>query len=235
MSLKPDTLAIAMIACSRPELDIQEAVRQVRNGGFGETLHLFCEPGMAELEPLQDVAIHRNASRLGVLGNWHNSLRWLVDHTDADYLMICEDDVAYCRGARSTWAAAVEIADRVGFWSLYTPVRDRCLVGHTLGWTASNRGRDTWGTQALCFPRRSAEVLLQYQPLYDEDQLRGPTDAIVAQCFVDARIPCYYHNPSLADHIGRVSSIGHNWQDEHVGLNFDPDYFPADSSPSSLP
>ena len=54
--------------------------------------------------------------------------------------------------------------------------------------------------------------------------MRGSTDAIVAQCFVEARIPCYYHNPSLADHLGRVSSIGHNWYEDHVGFEFDPEF-----------
>ena len=152
---------------------------------------------------------------------------WLMEQTSAEYLMVCEDDVSYCRGARLAWASAIADFDRVGFWSLYTPRRDQGLVGHQQGWAASNRGRDTWGTQAMCFPRSSAEILLEYRPLYEEDQLRGATDAIVAQCFVDVGIPCYYHNPSLADHIGRISSIGHNWQDEHVGLNFDRDFEPA--------
>jgi hypothetical protein len=79
----------------------------------------------------------------------------------------------------------------------------------------------------MCFPRSSAAILLAYKPLYEEDQLRGPTDAIVAQCFVEAGIPCYYHNPSLANHIGRASSVGHNWDDAHVGLNFDRDFQPT--------
>ncbi|MBI1349376.1 hypothetical protein GC163_24175 [bacterium] len=119
------------------------------------------------------------------------------------------------------------LAEPVGFWSLYTPRRDRPLVGHQPGWVAANRGRDAWGTQMMCFPRASAELLLSYRPLYEENQLRGPTDAIVAQCFRDAGYPCYYHNPSLVDHLGKVSAMGNNWQTEHVGLDFDQDYAPS--------
>jgi hypothetical protein len=114
--------------------------------------------------------------------------------------------------------------DKLGFWSMYTPRRDRDLVARQKGWVLSNRGRDAWGTQAMCFPRCSAEILLEYHPLYAEDQLRGATDAIVAQCFLEAGLPCYYHNPSLSDHLGRTSSVGHNWYDEHVGLDFDPEF-----------
>jgi hypothetical protein len=112
------------------------------------------------------------------------------------------------------------------FWSLYTPVRDQPLVEHQQGWVQANRGRDAWGTQSMCFSRRSAHRLLDYRPLCGENQLRGATDAVVAQCFVDAGIPCYYHNPSLTDHLGRISSIGNNWHDNHVGFHFDPEYQP---------
>jgi hypothetical protein len=76
-------------------------------------------------------------------------LRWLAEHTAADYLMVCEDDVAYCRAARAAWEQSLRQLDSVGFWSLYTPRRDQELVGQKSGWVASNRGRDTWGTQCL--------------------------------------------------------------------------------------
>jgi predicted O-methyltransferase YrrM len=219
-------LALGMITCHRPGIDAHEAIEQLRWGGFDEPVHLFCEPGTPELRPLPEVVVHRNSTRLGVLGNWRHCLAWLVDHTSAEYLMVCEDDVAYARGACRAWHRALDASGRVGFWSLYTPRRDRPLVGHQAGWVASNRGRNSWGTQGMCFPRSSAQLLLEYAPLRTEDQFRGPTDAIVAQCFLEADLPCYYHNPSLADHLGRVSSIGHNWYDEHVGLDFDRNYEP---------
>ena len=217
-------LAIGMITCHRPNIDVHATIEQLRHGGFDEELHLFCEPGTPVIRPLSGVVVHGNASRLGCIGNWTHCLAWLLEHTSAEYLMVSEDDVAYCRGARDAWERGRNQYDRVGFWSLYTPKRDQGLVGHTHGWVASNRGRDTWGTQAMCLPKSSAELLLEYKPLYQENQMRGPTDAVVAQCFVEAGIPCYYHNPSLVNHLGRISSIGNNWYNEHVGLNFDQDF-----------
>ena len=228
--MHPPNLAIGMIACHRPNHDVHEAIAQLRIGGFNGLVHLFCEPGMPELRPMARVVVHRNPVQRGVIGNWSHCLRWLVDHTSADFLMVCEDDVEYCRGARTAWENSACELKLVGFWSLYTPHRDRELVGHAPGWVASNRGRDTWGTQCMCFPRSSAEIVLIYGPLNHEDQMRGPTDAIVAQCFVEAGIPCFYHNPSLANHLGKVSSVGHNWYDEHVGFKFDVNYFPADTA-----
>jgi len=228
-------LAIAMITCDRPNINVHRAIEELRWGGFDELLHLFCEPGTPAIRPLAGVAVHRNETRRGVLGNWKHALHWLIEHTTADFLMICEDDVAYCQGARAAWEASLNPCGQVGFWSLYTPARDRCLVSSKKGWVASNRGRDAWGTQAMCFPRASAELLLEYRPLHEEDQLRGATDAIVCQCFVDAGLPCFYHNPSLADHLGRVSSVGHNWYDEHVGLDFDRDFQPGVEAGADCP
>jgi hypothetical protein len=215
-----------MIAAPRQGIDVHEAIDQLRRGGFDELLHLFCEPGMRRVRPLPRVVVHRNPTRRGMVGNWRYCLEWLVEHTTADILMVCEDDVRFCRGARAAWEAVADPSAKVGFWSLYTPVRDRPLVGERPGWSVSNRGRDAWGTQAICLPRASAEILLKNEPFRTEDQLRGPTDALVADCFLKAALPCFYHNPSLVDHIGRISSVGHNWYDEHVGLDFDPEFQP---------
>jgi hypothetical protein len=216
-----------MIAAPRAGIDVHEAVDQLRRGGFREVLHLFCEPGMGHIRPLPRVVVHRNPIRRGMVGNWRRCLEWLVEHTSAEFLMVCEDDVRFCRGARAAWEAVVDPSAEVGFWSLYTPARDRPLVGDTPGWSMSNRGRDAWGTQAMCLPRASAQILLHDEPFRTEDQLRGPTDALVADCFLKVGLACFYHNPSLVDHIGRVSSVGHNWYAEHVGLNFDPQFQPT--------
>lgn len=229
------TLAVGMITCSRADHDVHAAIERLRGGGFDDLLHLFCEPGTPEVRPSPSLVVHNNESRYGVLGNWRHCLTWLYEHSSADYLMVSEDDVAYCRGARAAWEEARYRSDRVGFWSLYTAKRYQSLMGGEQGWMSLNLGRETWGTQAMCFPRSSAQILLDYRPLHEDDQLRGPTDAIVADCFLEAGLPCYYHNPSLTDHLGHISSIGHNWNDLHVGLNFDADFQPGSSIPSGPP
>lgn len=222
----PPSLAIGIITCARQKIDVHDTIAQLRSAGFEEEIHLFCEPGTPSIQELPGLVVHQNEVRLGCVGNWAHCLRWLLNNTEAEFLMVSEDDVAYCRGARRALERGMDQLVRVGFWSLYTPVRDEGLVGHTAGWVAANRGRDAWGTQSMCLPRSSAEILLQYKPLYEENQFRGATDAVVAKCFVDANIPCYYHNPSLCDHLGRISSIGNNWHYNHVGFRFDPDFAP---------
>jgi hypothetical protein len=197
-------LSIGMITCDRPGLDVGSAMERLRFGGFSELVHVFCEPGTPEIPATREVVIHRNETRLGCIGNWKHCLGWLLEHSAADYVLVCEDDVEFCRGAREAWERSLGQFRTVGYWSFYTPRRDENLVSARHGWVVSNRGRDAWGTQAMCFPRSSGELLPRYRPLHAEDQLRGPTDAIVAKCFLNAGLPCYYHNPSLADHLGRV-------------------------------
>ena len=236
MELRYENLAIGLITCRRTNVDVHDTVAQLRRAGFPELLHMFCEPGTPPIRHLPRLVVHQNDRKLGCVGNWAHCLRWLWNHTSAEYILICEDDIAFCQGARAALNIGLHSFDRVGFWSLYTPQRDEGLVGHQYGWVAANRGRDAWGTQAMCFPRSSAQVVLDYAPLHNEDQLRGPTDAIVAQCFVEARLPCYYHNPSLTDHLGRISAIGNNWHDNHVGLDFDPEFQPViESNAASAP
>ncbi len=199
-------------------------------------LHLFCEPSTPPVRPMPQVVVHRNPVQRGCIGNWAFCLRWLVEHSPASHFLICEDDVSYCRGARLGLERALQEYEDFGFVSLYTPKRHSQWMANMHGWVELTHGYDIWGTQAMCFTRKSAERLLCYERLQTDDQLRGPTDYIVMECFQGVK-PCYYHRPSLADHVGKISTIQHNWYDDHTGLEFDPSFCPASATqpPSDLP
>ena len=84
-------LAIAMIATARPELPLERAIDNLRHGGFDETLHVFAEPGLSR-PPRAALCWHPNPTRLGVVANWSQALRWLVSNTAAPNLLLVEDD-----------------------------------------------------------------------------------------------------------------------------------------------
>src|SRR4051812_45867730 len=96
-------LSIGMITCDRPGIDVHEAILRLRDGGFRQLVHLFCEPGTPAIRPLPNVVVHRNSVKRGVLGNWAHCLEWLVDHTSNEYLLVCEDDVQFAKGAHLAW------------------------------------------------------------------------------------------------------------------------------------
>ena len=219
-----DVIAVGMITCPRPGIRLSESIERLVRGGFGQKVNVFCEPGEVEDNLGPAVSIHRNDSRLGVLGNWIHCLTWLYENTDAEFLLVCEDDVDLARGAHHALTLGMRQYDQCGFFSLFTPFRNASILGSRHGWVPCTSEADIWGSLALCFPRSSARMLLEYVPLYAEDPLRGATDLIVAQCFVDAQLPRLYHSPSLANHLGRISTVGHKWVDDNIGLAFDREY-----------
>lgn len=223
-------IALGMITTPRPGLDVHDSIDHLRRGGFVGPIHLFCEPTTPPLRPMDQVVVHRNPVQRGCVGNWALCLQWLIDHTSATHFLICEDDVRYCQGAATALNQAINQFPVFGFISLYTPKYNSQWMGDSLGWIKLDRARDIWGTQAMCFTRRSALQVLGCKRLRTDDQFRGSTDYIVMEC-VQGAGPCFYHRPSLADHIGKTSSIQHNWYDEHTGFEFDPAFTPVDHNP----
>lgn len=224
--MQESVLTVGVITTPRNDTTVSLTLSELRRGGFDELVHVFCEPGTISDAPIASVEFHLNAERLGALGNWAHCLHWLYGNTKTDYLMICEDDVAYCRGAKQALLDGLKTFNRFGFLSLYTPKRDAPHSGPSGNWFQANHGRKAWGTQAMCLSRESALLLLEFPRLHNENQISGPTDSILSECFLLKGIPCYYHRPSLADHLGRKSTIGHEWYESHTGLDFDPTYTP---------
>jgi len=212
--------ALGMITAPRYGLNVNESIAEFRRGGFSEPLHIFCEPGTERIAITDQVVVHRNATIQGVVGNWTQCLRWLHANTSSSYLIVAEDDVIYCPSARRTLQHGIERISLFGYLSAYNPRRNEPLMLGRKGWVELNRGRDSWGTLCMCFSRDSAWQLIESGALDAEEQLRGPTDYAVADFFLRTGIPCFYHNPSLADHIGRISTVGHNWYNECLGLDF---------------
>ena len=156
--LKTPLLAIGMITCHRPGIDVHEAIPAVAARGFHELVHLFCEPGTLAIGPMPKMVVHRNAVQRGILGNWAYCLNWLVEHTSAEYVMVCEDDVLYAKGGGAPPGNAISIASNQPATGRST----RC--GGMRSWREIKKAgchetavRDTWGTLSMCFPRSSAK------------------------------------------------------------------------------
>lgn len=219
-------LAIAMIATARRELPLERAIDNLRHGGFDEMLHVFAEPG---LSPPRRAALcwHSNPVPLGPVANWSQALRWLVNETTAPNLLLVEDDGDYCRGARDLLVGEIARTPDYGLVSLYLAARFAHRHAGASGWRSHAYDERTFGTVAVCFRRGGGVEDFLASPELAERLAVAPEtashDELLFRYFRQHGHACRTHRPSLADHIGFASTIGHQDGSHRRGLDFDRD------------
>ena len=215
-----------MIATPRPEPPLERAIDNLRHGGFDETLHVFAEPGLSQPRRAA-LCWHPNPTRLGVVANWSLALRWLVEKTTEPNLLLVEDDGDYCRGARALLAEEIARTPDYGLVSLYLAARFAHWHDGASGWRSHAYEEPTFGNVALCFRRGGGvEDFLASPELAERLTVEPETashDELLFRCFRQHGYSCRTHRPSLADHIGFASTLGHEDGSHRRGLDFDRD------------
>jgi hypothetical protein len=181
--------------------------------GFYEDAHVFAEPEtFRQIQPPNDpqTCLHMNTFRRGCFANWSSAIQYLLSSTTAQWLLIVQDDAIWFPGSadilRIQMAARQE--QRTGFLSPYVTAKD---VADTFvdGWNEYRGGWNLWGAIALCMKRDAAEDLLRHSR-FVQHQGTQQVDAVVAASMLDLGYPSYVHVPSLVDHVGETSTIGHD-------------------------
>ena len=204
-------LAIAMTTAPRPRPTLERTLASLRRAGFDEEVHLFAEPS-SSLTGLDDrVRVHANARCHGCYGNWRQAASYLLTRTSASWLLVLQDDGVWLPDAAAVLRAGLAARgqeDRVGFLSPYVTAKD---VGPTFmdGWNLYQGGWNLWGALALCLRRDAAEDLLRHKRFLGHRDQHG-VDAVVAASMIDLGRSSFVHVPSLVDHIGETSTIGHD-------------------------
>jgi hypothetical protein len=131
--------------------------------------------------------------------NWKMALGSLTMH-DSAYVLLIQDDVVFCRNLRN-YISALKWPEDAGCISLYTPdiIPDMSPGLHAAGGT-------TWGACALLFRTKTAIELLKTRTVATWPIDRR-IDVMVGQAVRELGLRFYYHRPSLAQHIGEVSSF----------------------------
>lgn len=224
-------LAIGMTAAPRKDITLVTSIGMMRQAFVGDELHVFAEPG-TKLDFLFGVHIHCNWTRLGVCGNWVHALTWLLHHTAAEHVLVCENDVAWCEGARRVLTSQLQAVGDYGFCSLYTRQPHQATTQQPqYGWLR-REGTSRWnGAQALCLHRPAAEEFCRDERLLavirDPDALDGAggVDSVLGDFFAAYCQPSWYHVPSLTDHVGGTSArVGHTVDPTHRGLQYTADF-----------
>ncbi|HYD49672.1 MAG TPA: Nif11-like leader peptide family natural product precursor [Terriglobales bacterium] len=220
-----DALAIAVITAPRRPATLNSTLASLRSAGFPQEIHVFAEPKTLRLGwAFPGVRLHQNEQRLGLYPNWLNAARWLLNETDKQWMLLCEDDVELNPSAGAGLWHGLTTLESVGYVSLYTSVRAAELSEVELrpGWVAISLGRLNWGALAYGFPRAVLTEIVRREVAPDQES----TDSHVAEHLRQMGLNCWHHLPSLARHTGNEnSSVGHPNRTGYATVGYRSSYF----------
>jgi hypothetical protein len=229
------TLAIGMTVGRRSEAAeatgyTATAIRSLRTAGFTQPLHVFCEPGAVPQLPPADqcnLVVHANAVQQGCFRNFRQGSSYLLSHTDADWIMMLQDDGIWRTDGWTHMQAALAAPPHqaVGYLSPYTspamvvrqpPVRrpkpkagKAAKVAPVMSWRSCHfHNKSFWGAVAMCFPRQSL-IQLHAAPRFANHTHTRKLDVVVGNAIRrDLGLEILVAVPSLVDHIGKWSTLG---------------------------
>lgn len=207
-------LAIAMTIAPRRRPTLHESLASLRGAGFTEDVRLFAEPGTFDhlSRPTDARTIIRdNPSTQGCFHNWRQAITSLLSETDALWLLVVQDDAVWAPGSadilREHMVARQDL--RTGFLSPYVTDKNAIEAAFVDGWNECSIGWTFWGALAFCMKRATAEELLRH-PRFAQHQGTQQIDAVVSASMLDLDLPSFVLVPSLVDHIGDTSTVGHD-------------------------
>lgn len=194
------TYAVAITTAPRPRPTLGQTVASLERAGFAGQINVLADP-------------HRHA-----WNHWRSTVRWLLGtYPDADRLLICQDDVLFCRGLREYLDAQWPACDRLGFVSAWCPAK----YGRPgSGWhRRDDRGGNLCGAVCLVIPWPVACQIVT--DLAGAEWTGGKLGRRFAsaeekqRCCIDGKLgswaaehgrSVWYHSPSLVDHLGESNS-----------------------------
>jgi hypothetical protein len=203
------------------------AIQSLRAAGFTQPLHVFCEPGAAaQLPPTgqHNTVVHMNAVQHGCFRNFRQGSRYLLEQTDAAWIMMLQDDGIWrADGWAHMQAAMLAPAHQaVGYLSPYTspamvvrrpparrPKSKAAPAAPAMAWRSCHfYNKSFWGAVAMCFPRQGLEKL-HASPRFVNHTHTRKLDVVVGNAIRrDLGLEILVAVPSLVDHIGKWSTLG---------------------------
>ncbi len=194
------SIACGITTAPRSDADyLPCTVASLRASGFDPLI--FAEPG----SPVDgDATTVWRQKTLGLAENWRRSLDVLCQLGD-DAILLCQDDVVLCRGIAEWLEGAMWPCETTGAVSLYCPSHYANHAGGPIAIRAPDP-QNTWGACALLFPRNVAEEIVKHPIITGWTSDRG-LDRCVGRVVAEMGLNFWYLTPSLAQHVGEVSSI----------------------------
>jgi len=200
--------AVGVTTAPRKQGTLARTLQSLADAGWREA-YLFADGPVdpPRIERLKLTTIRRNTSS-GIYANWLlAALELWLRHPTAQRLLLIQDDTVFCRGVREYLERSPLPKD--GLISLYTARgRDAKSDGfHAVAPRLSGMGALAW----VFTPAILHALLADKQFLAHRLSKKGHKhiDTAVAHHCIRRRVPQYHHTPSLAQHIGDTSTVGH--------------------------
>lgn len=195
-------------------------LESLKNCGF-ENPVVFAEPGSQV--PANTTVVYRR-KKFGDWTNWATGLyELLLSEPDTDLFLMTEDDAIFCHEFKIYIEYAIQDLKDFGSISLYTPSTFRRC--NFRGFHNGLKGMETWSTVTVIMTRdkvisffSDADVQKhRFENIFgvNEKFWRCPRtdpknsikDAVIGKWAFKNNLPIYYHTPSLAEHIGKYSTL----------------------------
>lgn len=226
------SLSIAITTAPRPRETFTASLESLRAAGFEQTVYVLAD---CPTQPAGNCEVIRNEPKLGGLKNWCQALETLLQRTDADWLMVLEDDVTWASGAAQALERDLAVLSErqdIGYLSLYLPRWNARRMEHrakgrlTPGFHVYDAD-NSWGSQAYVISRPVAERLLakggkfdNYRRNYTPNKNR---DTLVSRCLQKMGLKLLHRVPCLVDH--KLGSGNSSLSRKPVLPNLRTDYF----------
>ena len=205
--------AVGLTTAPRECSTLETSLKSLFRAGW-TTPRLFAEPGTRIPQSACSLPLTQRDSCLGAFPNWYLALTELaMRHPDADAWLLCQDDVLYIEGLRAYLESTLWPSPEAGVVSIYCPSHE-----HRPGppeYRRINSAWNTWGALAYVFSCLGIRRFLSDATVL-EHRFSGPADgkrnidSVVGQFCHDSGLSYFVHTPSLAQHIGRTSTIWHH-------------------------
>ncbi len=205
-----------------------QSILSFREAGFQQPLHVFVEPGAKIHLPNAKqwgLRVHYNKEQLHCFGNFKRGAQFLIDETDANWILMLQDDAVWRKNSSALLQAAIDnpASQGAGFLSPYAS-KAMIAAGHkkrlkkdlqakngpVQRWVQCNfYNKAFWGAVAMCFPRSSLITMQTEGQRYKGHKHPRKLDVVVGNTIRrDLGLPIFMAVPSLVDHIGSWSTMG---------------------------
>lgn len=203
--------AIGITTAERIIPTLSRSLESLSQAGWDPNkVHLFSEPGTPATDSTFKGPVTIRGRKVGAFSNWYLALQELIlTQPSADCFLLLQDDVVFCRGLRKYLEDELWPNSTTGFVSLYCGMM-QSNPDQQRGWVYLQPQSMLYGALAVAFTAGAARTVSMHPMFFRHRESSSGMygiDSVLTQWATESRLPCYFHVPSLVDHIGVTSAI----------------------------